>query len=105
MNAEVPAEVVQRLQREMSLILMELDLPLETEVEPILRDDKVGFFLSPSECVWLNIDGSGGTPSTEGWAMLSHGHPSVVVIGDCCSDQPLLTVMLECSVQLLTTSW
>ncbi|MEA2507863.1 MAG: hypothetical protein QOH48_2481 [Actinomycetota bacterium] len=38
-------------------------------------------------------------------AMLSHGHPSVVVIGDCCSGQPLLTVMLECSVQLLTTSW
>jgi hypothetical protein len=34
----------------MSLILMELDLPLETEVEPVLGDDKVGFFLSPSEC-------------------------------------------------------
>ncbi|MEA2507864.1 MAG: hypothetical protein QOH48_2482 [Actinomycetota bacterium] len=41
-------------------ILMELDIPLETEAGPVLRDDKVGVFLSLSECVWLNIDGSLG---------------------------------------------
>lgn len=54
----LPPDVVIRLQQEMSLILMEMNLPLETEVDPVLRNDEVFFLLSDSEAVWLGADGS-----------------------------------------------
>jgi hypothetical protein len=49
---------VARLQQELGLIRQEMDLPLETEVEPIVQDGSISFLLASNELVWLAADGA-----------------------------------------------
>jgi hypothetical protein len=61
MTETMPPEVLERFQRELSLIRMEMFLSDDVEVEPILLNDEVVFGPGPREVVWLGIDGSAVT--------------------------------------------